>query len=177
MNSQTIKNVNFFGSGSEFIVSGSDCGNIFFWDKKTSKIVQWMRGDENGAVNVLECHPEFPFLATSGIDSDVKIWVPSNEKPPDLGGLEKCVKRNMKMRNRSMAGEDLFDEDFLRLIMQRRMRTFRGAALSGLVPDGSENEEDAPQIHFSDSDSNDDATDDDENDNPRSRGIFPCSPM
>lgn len=53
LNIQTIKGVNFYGAGSEFIVSGSDCGNIFFWDKKTSKIVQWMRGDENGAINVL----------------------------------------------------------------------------------------------------------------------------
>lgn len=53
LNTQTIKGVNFFGTGSEFVVSGSDCGNIFFWDKKTSKIVQWLRGDENGAINVL----------------------------------------------------------------------------------------------------------------------------
>lgn len=141
-----------------------------------------MHGDENGAVNVLECHPEFPFLATSGIDSDVKIWVPSNEKPLDLSGLEKCVKRNMRMRNRSMAGEDLFDADFLRLIMQGRMRSFRrvmnrDTALSTEMPEGSGNEEDEPQIHIgSDSESND-TTDDDENDNPRTRDVFPCSPM
>lgn len=181
LNSQTIKGVNFFGSGSEFIVSGSDCGNIFFWDKKTTKIVQWMRGDENGAVNVLEPHPEFPFLATSGIDSDVKIWVPSNEKPPDLTGLEKCVKRNMKMRNKSMAGEDLFDEDFLRLIMQRRLRTFRRVvnrdfALTTEMPNGSGNEEDEPPVN-SNSNSGSNDTDDDEDENPRSREIFPCSPM
>lgn len=183
LNSQTIKGVNFFGSGSEFIVSGSDCGNIFFWDKKTTKIVQWMRGDENGAVNVLECHPEFPFLATSGIDSDVKIWVPSNEKPPDLSGLEKCVKRNMRMRNKSMAGEDLFDEDFLRLIMQRRLRSFRRVvnrdfALSTEMSNGSGHDEDEPPANVnSDSDSNNTTDDDDDDGNPRSREIFPCSPM
>lgn len=53
LNTQTIKGVNFYGAGSEFIVSGSDCGYIYFWDKKTGKIVQFLRGDENGAINVL----------------------------------------------------------------------------------------------------------------------------
>lgn len=45
-----MKGVNFFGPRSEFIVSGSDCGNIYFWDKNTEAIVQWMRGDEEGVV-------------------------------------------------------------------------------------------------------------------------------
>lgn len=57
--------MNFFGPKSEFIVSGSDCSNIFFWNKESEAIVQWMRGDENGIVNVLEPHPIYPILATS----------------------------------------------------------------------------------------------------------------
>lgn len=65
LNSATIKGVNFFGPKSEFIVSGSDCSNIYFWHKETEAIVQWMAGDENGIVNVLEPHPIYPVLATS----------------------------------------------------------------------------------------------------------------
>lgn len=65
VNSATIKGVNFFGAKSEYIVSGSDCSNIFFWHKESEAIVQWMRGDENGIVNVLEPHPIYPVLATS----------------------------------------------------------------------------------------------------------------
>lgn len=61
-------------------MSGSDCGNCFFWDKQNEAIVQWMPADEKGAVNVLEPHPSFPFVATSGIDDDIKIWVSSSEK-------------------------------------------------------------------------------------------------
>lgn len=64
-NSATIKGVNFFGPHSEYIVSGSDCSNVFMWDKENESIVQWMRGDENGIVNVLEPHPFLPVLATS----------------------------------------------------------------------------------------------------------------
>lgn len=53
-NRQTIKGVNFFGPRSEFIMSGSDCGNIFMWDKNTESIVQWLPGDDAGVVNCLE---------------------------------------------------------------------------------------------------------------------------
>lgn len=77
-NRQTIKGVNFFGSNSEFVMSGSDCGNFFIWDKNSEAIVQWLPGDENGVVNCLEGHPHFPIIATSGLDHDIKIWGPLN---------------------------------------------------------------------------------------------------
>lgn len=34
-------------------MSGSDCGHIFFWDKNTEAIVQFMRGDEKGVVSIM----------------------------------------------------------------------------------------------------------------------------
>jgi WD40 repeat protein len=48
----SVKGITFFGPKSEYIVSGSDCGNIYFWDKGTESIVQWMLGDENGVVRM-----------------------------------------------------------------------------------------------------------------------------
>ncbi|KAL1139797.1 hypothetical protein AAG570_006774 [Ranatra chinensis] len=91
-NSDTVKGVNFFGPRSEFVVSGSDCGNIYFWDKNTESIVQWMRGDEDGVINCLEPHPRIPVIATSGLDSDIKIWVPSCEHEPTMTDLRKvCI--------------------------------------------------------------------------------------
>jgi len=51
-NNQTVKGVNFYGPNSEFIVSGSDCGHIYLWDKKTENIVQYMEGDEGGVVSI-----------------------------------------------------------------------------------------------------------------------------
>ena len=47
-----VKGVNFFGLGSEYVVSGSDCGNIYFWDTESEKIVQYMRGDYEGVVSL-----------------------------------------------------------------------------------------------------------------------------
>lgn len=53
----------------------------------------------------MEPHPSAPILATSGLDDDVKIWIPSNEKPPKMGDLAATVRRNLKKRR-----EDLDDQ-------------------------------------------------------------------
>lgn len=44
-NSQTVKGVNFYGPNSEYIVSGSDCGHVFLWDKSSEQIVQLQKGE------------------------------------------------------------------------------------------------------------------------------------
>ena len=46
-----VKGVNFYGLQSEFVVSGSDCGHVFLWDKETEDIVQLMEGDHEGVVS------------------------------------------------------------------------------------------------------------------------------
>ncbi|XP_037072763.1 DDB1- and CUL4-associated factor 8-like [Pollicipes pollicipes] len=97
-NNATIKGVNFFGPTSQYVLSGSDCGNIFVWDRDTEAIVQCVPGDENGVVNCLEPHPFIPVLATSGLDDDVKIWVPSRDGPPELGSLRQTVETNLRDR-------------------------------------------------------------------------------
>ncbi|KAK6640365.1 hypothetical protein RUM44_012058 [Polyplax serrata] len=125
-NSATVKGVNFFGPKSEFIVSGSDCGNIFFWEKETEAIVQWMAGDDNGVVNCLEPHPEIPVLATSGLDEDVKIWVPSCEQEPTLEGLKKTVIANLKSRNSDpLRSSDALDGQMLWILWRHITRTER----------------------------------------------------
>lgn len=46
----SVKGVNFYGPKSEFIVSGSDCGNVFLWEKNTEQIVNYFAADEGGVV-------------------------------------------------------------------------------------------------------------------------------
>ncbi|XP_012258390.2 DDB1- and CUL4-associated factor 8 isoform X2 [Athalia rosae] len=133
-NNATVKGVNFFGPKSEFVISGSDCGNIYVWEKNTEAIVQWMAGDECGVVNRLEPHPHIPVLATSGLDYDVKVWVPSCEEPPSMKNLETCVRQNMKSRERDVSREpDAFDGQLLWFLwrqgteteeLRRRIRNF-----------------------------------------------------
>ena len=45
-----VKGVNFFGLRSEYVVSGSDCGHVFLWDKETQQVMQMLEGDHEGVV-------------------------------------------------------------------------------------------------------------------------------
>ncbi|KAI8082905.1 WD40-repeat-containing domain protein [Halteromyces radiatus] len=75
-NIRTIKDVNFYGAQDEYVMSGSDDGNVFLWDKKTGKIVQILKADQD-TVNVVHGHPSLPYLAASGIDNTIKLFSPT----------------------------------------------------------------------------------------------------
>ncbi|XP_022725452.1 DDB1- and CUL4-associated factor 8-like isoform X4 [Durio zibethinus] len=74
-NQETVKGVSFFGPKSEYVVSGSDCGRIFIWKKKGGELIRVMEADKH-VVNCIECHPHTTVLASSGIETDIKIWTP-----------------------------------------------------------------------------------------------------
>lgn len=57
-------------------MSGSDDGHAFVWDKKTGKVVQILKADQD-TVNVIQGHPFLPYLAISGIDNTVKLFTPT----------------------------------------------------------------------------------------------------
>ncbi|XP_012612326.2 DDB1- and CUL4-associated factor 8-like isoform X1 [Microcebus murinus] len=118
-NNATIKGVNFYGPGSEFVVSGSDCGHIFLWEKSSCQIIQFMEGDKGGTVNCLEPHPCLPVLATSGLDHDAKIWAPTAKASTELTGLKNVIKKNKRERDEdSLHHTDLFDSHMLRFLMR-----------------------------------------------------------
>ncbi|EDW57096.1 DDB1- and CUL4-associated factor 8 isoform X1 [Drosophila virilis] len=134
INSRTIKGVNFFGPHSEYIISGSDCGNIFFWDKNTEAVINFVKGDHAGVVNCLEQHPSMPVLATSGLDHNVKIWTPSGlseAEVPRTDALKETLQRNFR---RSLLDVGDFDINqihyFIRQLIEPR-RSAGGAAGGG----------------------------------------------
>lgn len=61
--------------GDNYVMSGSDCGHVFVWDRNTAKLEMLFQAD-NHVVNCLQPHPNLPYLVTSGIDYDVKLWAP-----------------------------------------------------------------------------------------------------
>lgn len=77
-NSLTVKGVSFFGPNGEYVMSGSDCGHIFIWNKKGGKLVRVMEGDRR-IVNQVEPHPNIPVLASSGLEKTIKLWVPMSD--------------------------------------------------------------------------------------------------
>ncbi|XP_071333102.1 DDB1- and CUL4-associated factor 6 isoform X2 [Trachinotus anak] len=66
--------------GNNFVMSGSDCGHIFIWDRHTAEHLMLLEAD-NHVVNCLQPHPYDPILASSGIDYDIKIWSPLEASP------------------------------------------------------------------------------------------------
>lgn len=158
-NNHTVKGVNFYGPRSEYIVSGSDCGHIFLWEKESEEIIQYLKGDDNGAINVLEPHPTLPILATSGLDHEVKVWLPMDEEPTELKGMKKVMKRNLKQREDERVHDvDMIDGQMLWYIMHHMPRARR------------RREREAEEGDSSSLDSDNDTSDSD--DIPR----IPCAP-
>lgn len=76
-----IKEASFWGDN--YVMSGSDCGHVFTWDRRTGKLVWLMEADQH-VVNCVQPHPTQPYLATSGIDYDIKVWAPMLEERADF---------------------------------------------------------------------------------------------
>merc|ERR1712048_424621 len=89
---ETVKECNFFGPRSEFVISGSDCGHAFIWRKSDQKIVNIIRGDGR-ICNVVQGNPVNCSLVTSGLDSSVKLFTPIKEV---VYGDEECDERMEK---------------------------------------------------------------------------------
>ncbi|XP_057533698.1 protein ALTERED SEED GERMINATION 2 isoform X2 [Amaranthus tricolor] len=80
-----IKQANFLGQNGDYIASGSDDGRWFIWEKKTGRLVKMLCGDE-AVVNCVQSHPFDSVVATSGIDSTIKIWTPIAPVPSMVAG-------------------------------------------------------------------------------------------
>ncbi|KAF3180576.1 hypothetical protein EYR41_001238 [Orbilia oligospora] len=102
-NVQTVKDVNFYGLQDEYVVSGSDCGHVFIWDKETTEPVQILHGDSS-VVNVVQGHPTEPMLAVSGIDDTIKIFSPDRQ-------LQDLARKGIGMYNsQPLAGRQRFKD-------------------------------------------------------------------
>ena len=95
-NCETVKGVSFLGPNSDYVASGSDCGNIFIWDKDSTKLLTCLQGDAQ-IVNCVEPHPHLHMtLATSGLEHNCKIWQPTASAETVPGDMDDLVDRNLK---------------------------------------------------------------------------------
>lgn len=126
-NVETVKDVNFIGPSDEFVVSGSDDGNWFIWDKITEEIHGIYEGDGT-IVNVIEPHPYLPLIATSGIDTTVKLFGLARGAGPAkfsrLDRKESVVHRNEEAAAHSAASQ----ADLARLLLHYRVAARMGAS-------------------------------------------------
>uniref|UniRef100_A0A674DW02 DDB1- and CUL4-associated factor 6-like n=1 Tax=Salmo trutta TaxID=8032 RepID=A0A674DW02_SALTR len=98
-NSRTMTNQCCFW-GDHFVLSGSDCGHIFIWDRETGEHLMLLEADQH-VINCLQPHPYEPLLATSGIDSNIKIWSPMEESP----SFNRVLAEEVTFRNELMLEE------------------------------------------------------------------------
>jgi COMPASS component SWD3 len=69
-----------------FIVSGSEDGDIVFWDVTTKEIVQRASGHD-GVVSWVDTHPTNRSMVSGGLDGTVRIWVDISEEEDGLNGV------------------------------------------------------------------------------------------
>ncbi|XP_077432868.1 WD and tetratricopeptide repeats protein 1 isoform X2 [Vanacampus margaritifer] len=127
-----IKEANFFGSKGQYIVSGSDDGSFFIWEKETTNLVRIMQGDES-IVNCLQPHPSYCFLASSGIDPVVRLW---NPRPETESENERVVE---DMEGAAQANQRRMNTDPLEVTLLNM--GYRITGLRGIGSDGSDDED------------------------------------
>ncbi|TNY21267.1 WD repeat-containing protein [Rhodotorula diobovata] len=99
-NTQTVKDVNWLTPN--LVISGSDDGNTFIWDRETEEIRAIYKGDDD-VVNVMQPHPRLPLVAISGIDSTPKLFGPTTDaEAAERANLVRDVER---IRRRNASGE------------------------------------------------------------------------
>ncbi|RZF46444.1 hypothetical protein LSTR_LSTR012519 [Laodelphax striatellus] len=109
-----IKEANFFGSNGQYIMAGSDDGSIYFWERESTNNVRILKGDSS-IVNCLQPHPSSCLLASSGIDTTVRLWSPQPEDGK-LNDREVLDRDNAASMNQRRMKTDPFD------VVMRNMR-------------------------------------------------------
>ncbi|KAF9149812.1 DDB1- and CUL4-associated factor 6 [Linnemannia schmuckeri] len=159
-----IKEANFYGPNSEFVMSGSDDGRIFFWNKKTGKLLNVVRGDKR-VVNCLQPHPFSKFLlAASGIDNTIKIFLPTAEERVNMSkvrGIRRRIVEPFEVKPDSVVGEGSWPKGPAEDELNPEHAYERMIHVSVGVGSNSEPSDDS-DIHFSTDD--DDGDDDDDED-------------
>ena len=168
-NCRTIcKQTNFYGMNDEVVISGSDCGRIFFWEKKTGKICGVKESDTR-VVNCIERRQQDLLLASSGIDHNIKLFSPvgvestmrvlyqkkstierrgaSNESGADgsdgLESIESIMQGNEKMLEEQKEGTTvrLPPQLVLRMLVRMRRQQRRESSGAGAEEDEADSED------------------------------------
>ncbi len=101
INEDTVKGVWFGGVHDELILSGSDCGNAFVWDRKTETLAALFPGDSRLA-NCIIMPPtgEVEFVS-SGLSRVISVSLPVGDltRLPDTRNY---IKYNLEVQRRDL---------------------------------------------------------------------------
>lgn len=120
-NAQTVKGCSFFGDRDELVLSGSDCGSIFIFGRASGALRMLLENADTHVVNCLEPHPsQLLTLATSGIDSDVKLWAPGPERRPPGSAAAARTEANLRRQGQRSSGGFVISPEMLQMLLMRR---------------------------------------------------------
>jgi len=105
---------------------------MYFWDKFSGELVNTGVGDEHGVLNCILPHNQnLPFIATSGLDSDVKLWSVTSRSPDS-----ESYKNLLKSDNRRE-----IDKDY---------RSWREMSImeQSIIDDSSDNDDNNDDLNF-----------------------------
>ncbi|PWN48685.1 WD40 repeat-like protein [Violaceomyces palustris] len=72
----------FGGFQENFVVSGSEDGLVYIWHRMTGRLIETLRGHEEGSVNAVAWHPfDHSMIASCSDDHTVRIWRPGTPSP------------------------------------------------------------------------------------------------
>ncbi len=98
-----IKEATFLGEDGALVAAGSDDGRAWLFDAATGACLRALAADAE-VVNCVRAHPVLPVLATSGIESTVRLWAPG-AAPPARAGAELEARRGANVAAARRHGE------------------------------------------------------------------------
>ncbi|KAK9791353.1 hypothetical protein WJX73_006119 [Symbiochloris irregularis] len=92
-NSGAARRVAVMGHHGELVVSSSDEGNVFIWERATGKLLNLLKADATSALCAAP-HPTLPCLATAGVGATVRLWEPQAAQPAAMDHADQVMRNN-----------------------------------------------------------------------------------
>lgn len=97
-----IKEACFVGMSDHFVACGSDDGQAYIYEAESGHCISALQADED-VVNCVQAHPSDPVLATSGIESVVRIWSPAGLDDSRTSQTEDALKNMIESNQKRLS--------------------------------------------------------------------------
>jgi hypothetical protein len=84
-----LKNARYAGPADEYVLTGSDSGHAWIFERKTGSVVSLL-GADSVTCNGVVPHPTLPMFITYGIDSTAKLWRATPPVDPNSDDSSPC---------------------------------------------------------------------------------------
>ncbi|GMH35920.1 hypothetical protein BSKO_03788 [Bryopsis sp. KO-2023] len=166
-----IKESVFVGQNDELVACGSDDGKVFIYNAMTGQPVQVLKADSDVA-NCVQCHPSLTVLATSGLESVIRLWSPTEDTSDRDEDMEKLISKNqdrMRAGPQSLISPIINEQTFMQMQLildnYELVQMLSGRENRERWRGGGDRDEDGDGTERGQAPGNDDDDDDDDDNN------------